>query len=589
MPASVPHRSNRIVLTLVLSVVFAVPVLAAPRGDGAAATAGNAAASPTTSAATSSNSGNPAAVADSPAALRSELEQLRATLQSELQQFAEHSKELDSEKTELNQQLQEIATLEAKLSVSAGDVSSAPGAAPQVTPPQAVLSSASQNVPQVQTPQDLSNRISNLEQRAKAFGPFTFSGDVRLRDEPSFGGPANRSLDQNRERIRLRFFVNAKLNDDFSGGFSLASGDINNPISDNQTVGDFYARKPIAIDTAFIQYSPHQFHALTLVGGKFEYPWYNTELVWDKDLRPEGAAETLAFNVHSAPLLKRIALVGFELPFTQVAGVSLNNKSLVTSAVYGGQLQTSWQLTHWLKFGALTGFYNYHNADPIALALAKASASNPQTPLSGVLPLVGNTVQNSILTTKSTNVVTVGGTAYPTGVTGITNAQFASKFGLFDSLATFDVATPWERWPIKLIGDYVQNTEACANVDNLQAAPANTSTIQYSQSTNFACNSHQRRAYWGEIQIGQAKKRGDWEFDYARMFIEREAVVSNFDYSEILQGSNVSEHRAEIIYQVHRNVQLSYAALIGRPLNFGGTTPPQNWLDRMQFDVLYTF
>ena len=252
-------------------------------------------------------------------------------------------------------------------------------------------------------------------------------------------------------------------------------------------------------------------------------------------------------------------------------------------------MQTTWQLTSWLKFGAFTGFYNYHNADPIALALAKASASNPQTPLTGLLPLVGNTVQNSILTTKGTDIVTVGGSAFPTGVTTISNAQFASKFGLFDSLATFDVSTPWQRWPVKLIGDYVQNTEACANVNNLQPAPANTASVQYSQSTNFTCNSHQRRGYWGEIQLGKAGKRGDWEFDYTRIFIEREAVLSNFNYSEILQGSNVSEHRAEILYQAHRNVQLSFTALIGRPLNFGNTTPAQDWLKRLQFDAIYTF
>ena len=183
----------------------------------------------------------------------------------------------------------------------------------------------------------------------------------------------------------------------------------------------------------------------------------------------------------------------------------------------------------------------------------------------------------------------MGGSAYPTGVTTISNAQFASKFGLFDSLATFDVSTPWQRWPVKLIGDYVQNTEACANVNNLQPAPTNTASVQYSQSTNFACNSHQRRGYWGEIQLGKASKRGDWEFDYTRIFIEREAVLSNFNYSEILQGSNVSEHRAEILYQAHRNVQLSFTALIGRPLNFGSTTPPEDWLKRLQFDLIYSF
>ena len=540
--------------------------------------------------------GNAAADPNSPVVL--ELKELEEAVAAQARQFDEHSKELDAERTALHDELARIANLEAALGVtpeapaSAGATSvaasSGPGAASNVA---ALVSSPriADQGPQTQTPQDLSNRISNIESELQYLGPLSFSGDLRLRDEPFFGGPSNQSLDQDRERFRLRFNVTAKLNDDFMGGFSLASGDINDPTSTNQTVTGFYTRKAIAIDKAYVDYTPHYFHYLTLIGGKFGYPWYNTELTWDKDLDPEGAAEALAFDTH-IPLLKKVALVGFELPFTQVAGVSLTNQSLATSAVYGGQLQTTWQLAKWLKFGAFTGFYNYHNSDPIALALAKANAKNPQTPLTGLLPLgTGNTVQNSIVTTTSTNEVTIGGTSYPTGVTTVTNAQFASKFGLFDSLARFDITTPSDKWPVAIIGDYVQNTEACANVDNIQAAPAEYVVASLHAIDQFLAHPNQRRGYWGEIQVGRGQKRGDWQFDYTRMFIEREAVLSNFDYSDIRQGSNVTEHRAMIIYQVHRNVQTSFTALIGRPLNFGSTAPAQDWLKRLQFDVIYTF
>jgi hypothetical protein len=472
-------------------------------------------------------------------------------------------------------------------SVTAPVVGQIPAAASPAGPS---ASGAAQPRNQVQTPQDLSNRVGNLEQRLTTFGPFTFSGDFRLREEPFFGGPANQSLDQNRERFRLRFNVNAKLNNDFSGGFTLASGDVNDPTTTNQTVTGFFSRKAIAIDRAYVSYTPTSFKPLTLTGGKFSYPWYNTELTWDKDLNPEGIAEALAWDVHSLPALKKFAIIGFQLPFAQVAGVSTTNQSLVSSVVYGGQVQTTWQLLPRVKFGAYSGLYNWHNADPIALALAKANAKNPQTPLTGVLPLgTGNTVQNSIVTTTATNVVTVAGTSYSTGVTNITNAQFASKFALSDSLARFDVNTPSDKWPVSFIGDYVQNMEACANVKNILTAPANTTSIHYTQSTNFACNSRERRGYWGEAQVGRAQKTGDWQFDYARIFIEREAVLSNFDYSDIRQGSNVTQHRVMAIYEAHPNVQLSFTALIGRPLNFNSTTAAQPWLKRLQFDAIYTF
>ncbi|MGO9589881.1 MAG: putative porin [Candidatus Acidiferrales bacterium] len=583
MPTSSVGKWKGIAIGLALSLGFAGAArnAAARDGDDPAGAGGGTSAS--SSAKADADNGN-AADPNSPILL--ELRELEKTVAAQTKRFDEHSKELDGERAALHDELARIANLEAAVGVTPEKPAAADSSSV------AVLVSgpaATDQTSQTQTPQDLSNRISNIEDRLKNFGPFSFSGDFRLRDEPFFGGPSSQSLDQNRERFRLRLNLTAKLNDDFGGGFSLASGDINDPTSTNQTVTGFYTRKAIAIDKAYVDYTPHYFHNLTLIGGKFGYPWYNTELTWDKDLNPEGAAETLAFNT-STPVLKKIALVGFELPFAQVAGVSTTNQSSVESVVYGGQLQTTWQVAKWLKFGAFTGFYNYHNADPIAIALAKASAKNPQTPLTGLLPLgTGNTVQNSIVTTASTNEVTIAGTSYPTGVTTVTNAQFASKFGLFDSLARFDINTPSDKWPVALIGDYVQNTEACANMNNISAAPANTASVHYSQSTNFPCDPNQRRGYWGEVQVGRGQKRGDWQFDYTRMFIEREAVLSNFNYSDIRQGSNVTEHRAMVIYQVHRNVQTSFTALIGRPLNFGSTAPAQDWLKRLQFDLIYSF
>jgi Putative porin len=596
MPTSLAGNWKAIVVGLALSLGFAGAARNAAARNGDTPGGGSGGASASSPAKTDVAKGSTASDPSSPVVL--ELKELEKAVAEQTKQFDEHSKELDAERAALHDELSRIANLEAALGVT--PVAPVPSDSANVAAPMSPASvsgvaalvsgpATTDQTSQTQTPQDLSDRIGNIEERLKNFGPFTFSGDFRLRDEPFFGGPSNQSLDQNRERFRLRFNVTAKLNDDFGGGFSLASGDINDPTSTNQTVTGFYTRKAIAIDKAYVDYTPHQFHYLTLIGGKFGYPWYNTELTWDKDLNPEGVAETLVFNT-STPVLKKIAFVGFELPFSQVAGVSTTNQSSVASVVYGGQVQTTWQLARWLKFGAYTGFYNYHNADPIALALAKASAKNPQTPLTGLLPLgTGNTMQNSIVTTTATDEVTIGGTSYPTGVTTVTNAQFASKFGLFDSLARFDIATRSGKWPIAFIGDYVQNTEACANVDNILGAPANTASVHYAQSANFACDPRQRRGYWGEVQVGRGQKRGDWQFDYTHMFIEREAVLSNFDYSDIRQGSNVTEHRAMVIYQVHRNVQTSFTALIGRPLNFGSTAPAQDWLQRLQFDVIYSF
>jgi hypothetical protein len=61
-------------------------------------------------------------------------------------------------------------------------------------------------------------------------------------------------------------------------------------------------------------------------------------------------------------------------------------------------------------------------------------------------------------------------------------------------------------------------------------------------------------------------------------------VLGNFNYSEMRQGTNVTEHRFDLFYQFDRSVQLGFTALVGRPL---ATTEP--WLTRLQFDTIYIF
>ena len=502
-------------------------------------------------------------------------------------------------KDALAAQAQQIAALQAQLagkSAATPQVTAAiqPATTPAVAPT-AAPSSASPNTvaANFQEPQsDKSNqnagssdeRIRNLERQIQGLGPISFSGDVRLRAEPFFGGPTDEDLDRARARVRARFNINADLGDQFRAGLTLSSGDINDPTSTNQTLTGFYTRKAIALDQAFVEFTPKEFKALTLTGGKFRYPWYNTELTWDKDLNPEGAAETLAFNLDT-PVLKRIAFIGFQLPFAEVAGTSSTDKRIAQSVTYGGQLQTTWQLAPRVNLSAYAGYYDYTGADSIAIALAKASAKNPQTPLSGTLPLTsGNPVQDSTYTTTATTIVTVDGTAYPTGVSSVTNAQFASKFALFDTIARLDIDTGHPRVPISFIGDFVQNTDACGNLPNIAAVPANTATTTYKQTINAPCNSHYRRGYWAEGTVGRLQKKGDLQFGYARIYIEREAVLGNFDYSDIRQGTNVTQHRFTSFYQFDKNVQLGFTALVGRPL---GTTEP--WLTRLQFDTVYIF
>ena len=515
-------------------------------------------------------------------------------------QNSELRAEVEQLKQLVQQQQARIAVLEVQQSVtttgegsdSLVDLRSPMGLGAAI--PEAASGAQSGPAPaQVQAPPTAGSsdeRIRNLERRIKGLGPISLSGDIRVREEPIFGGPTDGSLDRNRARIRARFNAFAQLSDELQAGLSLASGDVNDPISTNSTMGVFYVRKPIAIDQAYVTYAPKFYKPLTLTAGKFRYPWYNTELTWDKDLNPEGAAQTIAYNLENTPVLKRIAVVGFELPFAEEQGASPTSRNYIQSMTYGAQLQTMFEFTKRIHFSAYTGYYNFQNADTIAQALARASAKNPATPWAGSLPLAsGNTPQNSITTTTSANVVTINGKAYPTGVTNVVNAQFGSKFGLFDTIARLDRDTGNAKLPVSILGDYVQNTRACANVGNIMQKPANTASLVFAQTTNFPCNSNQRRGYWLEARVGRLLEKGDWQAGYARIFVEREAVISNFNYSEMRQGTNVTQHRFDVFYMFRPSVQVGFTALVGRPLGVNALGQTEPWLTRLQFDTIYIF
>lgn len=94
-----------------------------------------------------------------------------------------------------------------------------------------------------------------------------------------------------------------------------------------------------------------------------------------------------AFPLENTPVLKRVAIVGFQLPFAETAYNSSTSKNIVQSMTYGVQLQTTWRLMSRLQLSAYTGYYDFQNADTIAVALATARNKNPQTPWIGSLPL----------------------------------------------------------------------------------------------------------------------------------------------------------------------------------------------------------
>jgi hypothetical protein len=228
--------------------------------------------------------------------------------------------------------------------------------------------------------------------------------------------------------------------------------------------------------------------------------------------------------------------------------------------------------------------------------------ANQFSPGVGVYKVAGNGITSSFMTTTQSFTVPVaptagtctvgpGGTCTTTTVnSAVIAAKFNSKFALSDTIAQFDIKTPSAKWPVRLLADYVQNTRACVNNPGvapvLPSAPPADATITVTQ-TNGACNSHHRRGHWLEARFGRQAEKGDWQFSYTHMLVEREAVMPVFSFSDMRQATAVNQNRVEVFYNWQKNVQFGFTGLFGRPL----ATPSsvESELKRMQFDVVYKF
>ncbi len=379
-----------------------------------------------------------------------------------------------------------------------------------------------------------------LPQRSAAEGlveRFRFSGDVRIRFEPIL---QELSPARYRARLRVRFGVEGKLSEDFSGGFYLATGTVSDDaVATNATYTQFFTRKAIGLDRGWVTYRPQAGRWLELTGGKFAYTWERTPLTFDTDLNPEGFSEKLSFDLDHA-FFRNISLVGMQLWFNEVPGSTLPFALGNDSFAAGGQIGTRVQ---WRK-GLATNFtamaLNWQNPDSIIQAITAGT-------------LAGN---------RNTN-ATVGSGA---------SIAYASEFLYAAFQADTTLETPWERFPARLLLNFVDNPRAASD---------------------------QRHGFWGEVQLGGLQRRHDLQFGYGFARIEQDAVLAAFNESEQRAPTNVLQHRIALQWLAQRNTIASFAGWIGRTLDRNlqnaalpaglpaGRTEP--YVKRLQFDLTYRF
>lgn len=118
-------------------------------------------------------------------------------------------------------------------------------------------------------------------------------GDVRVRHENIHIEDEPDTKDKDRQRIRARLGAFTQVNSEVEAGIQIASGGGKDARSTNQDLSDYFNKKDLWLDLAYIDFHPLQVPGLKVFGGKMKQPWVSLgDVIWDGDINPEGAAAT---------------------------------------------------------------------------------------------------------------------------------------------------------------------------------------------------------------------------------------------------------------------------------------------------------
>jgi hypothetical protein len=358
---------------------------------------------------------------------------------------------------------------------------------------------------------------------------------------------------RNRERIRLRFGATMKITDEVLAGLRLASGDINDPISTNQSLGDVFTRKPINLDWAYITLTPKQtigladypWNPITITAGKFQNPLFRpravmfSEMIWDDDLSPEGISETLTFWQSGEGLMRNLQL-------NAIQWTARESATAAESWVFGGQVVGAFQILPQARLTLAGGDYYFSHSSFIA----QARNTN------GSLKLT-----NSVVLKDGT--IVKGGFPISPGTGGKQIQSYLGDFNIINPSVMLEYDTGYARWPLSLMADGAWNSLAATSKD---------------------------WAVWAGASIGATRNPGDWAISAFWAHTETDAVISYFSYSDFGRdgGTNVEGPFVRVDYMLFPRFTLTlknhFVSYISRPKGVSNSL-----LNRLQFDAVVAF
>jgi polyhydroxyalkanoate synthesis regulator phasin len=323
----------------------------------------------------------------------------------------------------------------------------------------------------------------------------------------------NLAEDRLRERLRVRLAVDAQLTDSARAVVRLATGNLEDPVSPNQTLGNSGRHYQFAVDQAYLRYDANvhsQLPWMTLSVGRLPNPWVSTDLVFDPDLQFEGLASTWRVGFGgSGQTPRHVFLTLGAFPLQEIE-LSTQDKWL-----YGGQLGLSLPWADGARASLAGAYYYYDNI---------VGRRNP---------IPGDTT----LDYTAPQWLQGGNTLFPIAVNANNEVRLyglAADYHLLDVTAALEL--PVFDHLLTLTADYVTNL-GYDPADVLQRAGFSSidqvPTPEAKLAFDKMADGYQGEVAFGSRSVGQ---RNSWRFALAYRYLERDAVLDAFTDSDFHLG-----------------------------------------------------
>lgn len=355
---------------------------------------------------------------------------------------------------------------------------------------------------------------------------------------------------RDRERLRLRLGVSAKVTDEVGVGVRLATGNGNDRVSTNQTLGQNFNKYPLLVDRAYVRVDPADW--LSVQAGRLPNPWFSTDMVWNENLNFEGLAASARWSKPEKTSFEPFATLG-AFPLREDSRPSRSSRWL-----YGAQVGAAWSpaTRTKLKFGM--AYYSYENLeghretdylyDGVSAQVLPGLTYGQYEYGSG-LRQKGNTLFETNPSIPDTE-LPVWGLAYQFRPLTLTaSAEF----------------THFSPYSLLLSAEYVKNTAF------------DVGDFRRRSGLNLDPGGHDT-GYQFRLAFGAAdvREQGQWQVSATYRHLGSDAVLDAFTDSDMgLGGTNVQGYSLAFTYGLYRNTSLGLRYLASKTID----SPINNTVD----------